>query len=476
MAITVKSRADLIQDLANAIKNRDRSIETGFGPVKDIVIDPVSLVARDIYTQIQRVFDIQFLKNAELMTTEELDLLGESLGIKRKGPVRATGSVFFFTSSQPTSDIVIPQGIPVSTSSVVGIKSVQTFVTTRTVTLFAASANAFFNPTAGVFEIEAPIRAITPGDAGRVAAGTITQIQRQIPGISSVVNKSATVGGKDAETNLEYARRIRLALLGTERGTANGVRRFALNDDRVVDALVVMAGDPLMKRAENLSGAVDVYILGEEPAVIQQSEVFDGLDISFDVEPIIFPGPVASITGTVVGPLTENVHFFVVPDTVLGGSARARDLIRWNRSASGLPAIGEQITIEYVADKVISDLQTSMDALENTVLADVLFRRATQVEIAIEATIKILPDASINTISDKILSAITSFVNTRGLGENIIPSDLDLVIRSVPGVDFVILPFDRLSRATEQGSDIIVIAKNEFAHVSDTNITLHLST
>ncbi|MCI0561453.1 MAG: baseplate J/gp47 family protein [Nitrososphaera sp.] len=474
--MTTKNRAELIQDLANTIKNRDRAIETGFGPVKDIVIDPVSLVARDIYTQLQRVFDIQFLKNAEKMTTEELDLLGESLGIKRKGPVRATGSVFFVTSSKPTSDITIPQGFPVSTSSIVGVKSVQTFVTTRTVTLFAASADAFFNPQAGVFEVETLIRALTPGDDGRVAAGTITQLQRQIPGVSAVVNKSATFGGKDSETNLEYARRIRLALLGTDRGTLNGLRRFSLNDDRVIDALVIMAGDPLIKRTEGVAGAVDVYILGEEATIVRQTEVFDGLDIAIETEPLVFPNPISSIIGTVVGPLTENVHFFLITDPILVGSAKARDVIRFNRSAQGLPAIGEQITIEYVADKLISDLQTRLEAVENNVLADVAFRKATQVDIVLEVEVKVTPDVSIDTLSDRIRSAIRSFVNTRGLGEDIVPSDLDLVIRSIPGVDFVVLPFDRLSKDDEQGSNIVAIEKNEFANITDANIVLTLST
>lgn len=476
MALTTKTRAELIQDLANTIKNRDRAIETGFGPVKDIVIDPVSLVARDIYNQLQRVFDIQFLKNAESMTTEELDLLGESLGMKRKGPVRATGTVFFVTASKPTSDIVIPGGVPLSTSSIVGVKSVQTFVTTRSVTLFAASANAFFNPQAGVYEIEAPVKALIAGDDSRVAAGTITQVQRQIPGISAVVNKSSTFGGKDAETNAEYARRIRLALMGSDRGTLNGVRRFALNDDRVIDALVVMAGDDLMKRAETVAGAVDVYVLGEESTIVRQNEVFDGLDITIDNQPLVFPNPISSITGTVTGTLTENVHYFLVIDPLQDGSAKSRDVIRWNRSASGLPAIGEQITIEYVYDKVISDLQTRMEDIENNVLADVLFRRSEQVDITLEATIKVIPDTSFDTLSDRIRSAIREFVNTRGLGEDIVPSDLDLVIRSIPGVDFVFLPFDRLSRTDEVLSNIVVIGENQYANISDANIVLTLST
>ena len=482
MAITTKSRAEIISDIVNTIKGRDRAIETGYGPVKDIVVDPVSLVGHDLYVQVQHVFDVQFLKNAQSMSLDELDLLGESLGIVRKGPVRAVGTVFFATSSQPTQDITIPAGFPVATSTRAGAKSVQSFVTTANVTLFAVSAKAFFNPAVGLFEIEVPIKALIPGDAGRVASGSITSLQRQIPGLSAVYNKSATSAGKDAESNIEYARRIQLALLGTDRGTINGLRRFALADQRVVDALVVMAGDPLMTRDEDVAGAVDVYILGDELTISTQQEAYDGLDITFDHEPLLFSTPTVSVVGSVVGVLVEGTHFFIVKDPVLGDSAKSRDTLRWNRAATGLPALptanagGEMISLQYTFDKLIADLQSRLEVPDNDVLANVLFRRAVQVDITLSATIKVSPDTTISVLSDKIRSAIRGFVNTLGLGENVVPSDLDLVIRSIPGVDFVFLPFDVLDKIGGTGSNIVPIEKNQYAQISDTNITLKLST
>jgi uncharacterized phage protein gp47/JayE len=97
------------------------------------------------------------------------------------------------------------------------------------------------------------------------------------------------------------------------------------------------------------------------------------------------------------------------------------------------------------------------------------------VDITLSTQIKAVSDVSLSTLTDQIRSAITEFVNTRGLGESIVPSDLDVVIRSVPGVDFVFLPFTVLARAGESGSGTVTIAKNEFAQISDTNITLDIS-
>lgn len=475
MALDIKDRQDLIRDLENEIKSRDSSIEVGFGPVKDLVIDPVSLTTKDLYTQVKNVYDIQFLKNAATMSTEELNLYGESFGIKRKSAQYATGSVFFRTTNKPNTDIRIPSGLPVSTSNRFGTTGVQKFVTTNTVTLPAANADSFFNATDGVFEVEAPVKAVSPGSRGVVAARTIVTIQRQVQGISSVTNKSSTVGGKDFESNTEYARRIQLALIGIERGTLNGLKRFALTDNRVIDSAVVQSGDELMVRAEDAAGAVDVYILGEEPIVITQSETYNGLDISFDYEPIVFPDPIIEVRGDVVGALTEGVHYFLIRDTVLEGSTTARNVIRWNRGQTGLPSAGEGVTVQYTYDKLIVDLQTSIDNRDNDVLGDVLLRRATQVDITVSANIRVSPESSLSDTEDLIRSAIKNYINVLGLGENVVPSDLDLVIRQVPGVDFVFLPFEVLDEVGSEGSDIVVIEKNEYPQIDDTNMTLTLS-
>lgn len=476
MALEILTRAQIIERLVDAIKSRDTALETGYGPIRDIVIDPVSLVLRQLYLQVERAYDNEFLTNAEIMTTEELDLLGESLSITRRGPQKAVGSVFFYTSSQPSADIVIPAGFPVSTKATgFGTTERIAFVTTRSVTLYASSASAYFNPVTGVFEIEAPIEAITPGKKSLVAPGVVANMQRQISGLANVINKSSTTGGRDSETNAEYARRIRLALLGTDRGTVKGVQRTVLSDDRVIDALVVMSGDPLMLRSEDQAGAVDVYIVGEESAVGQQIVIYDSFDVLFENEPLIFPGPVSSVVGGVVGDLTEGEHYFVVPDTKLGGSKRAQNILRWNRSAAGLPSIGETVTIEYVYDKLIQDLQSMIELPENDVLADILIRRATSVNVIVDVEVRITGDITGSTVESGIRSALKTFINTRALGEDIVASDLDVVIRGVPGVDFVVLPFNQLSRTGETGSSTVVINKNEYSQITDAAITLTLT-
>lgn len=477
--VQIPSRAELIQKLVDAIRARDPAIETSFGPVKDIVIDPVSLVARDLYIQLKTVSDSLFLKNAETMSEEDLDNTGESWGIVRGGATSSTCSVFFRTPNKPALDIVIPSGIPVSTISTPADPNPVSFVTTKSVTFPAANAASFFDVASGNYEIEVPVKAVQPGISGRVAAGTIRTLQRQVPGFQLIINKAPAIGGRDIESNADYARRIRTVLLGTEKATSTGLARFALSDQRVTDAIVVEAGDSLMKRAESVSSAVDVYILGDDVATISQLQApFDGSDFYFTNEPLVFPNPIIQITTTSpTGTLVEGTDYFLMRDPITSGSTQARNFIRWNRSSVNLPAVGTgSVTVQYSYDNLIRDLQASLLQPGNDILANVLFFRSTAVPIALTVTVKYQPGFNPSDIQTSIITVLEQYINTLGLGQSVIPSDLDSVIRTVPGVDFVVLPFTVLDVVGSSGSGIVSVAKNQYAQIAPVNMTITLST
>jgi hypothetical protein len=148
-------------------------------------------------------------------------------------------------------------------------------------------------------------------------------------------------------------------------------------------------------------------------------------------------------------------------------------VIRWNRAASGLPAIGEPVTITYIWDKLIADLQAAVDAPQASLLADVLIRRATRVDIGVSAVVHVLPGASPD-IASQILTQVVTTVNSLGLGVSVSPSDIDVAIRSVPGVDFVELPLAKLDLVTGTGSDVVPIAKNQYASLDSSAVTITL--
>lgn len=479
MAIQIPTRSALIQALVDAIRSRDPALETAFGPVKDIVIDPVSLVVRDLYTQLQTVSDATFLKNAEIMSPEDLDSFGESFGVVRGGATSSTGSVFFRTPSAPSTDITIPVGIPVSTISTPADPNPVGFVTTKTVVFPAANAASFFDVQSGNYEIEVPIKAVLPGTQGRVAANTIRTLQRQVPGFQIITNKAPTIGGRDSESNAEYAARIRLVIRGAERATRGGLERFALNDQRVIDAAVVQGNDKLMVRAESVAGAVDVYVLGEDVATTSQVQSpFNGADFYFDHEPLVFPNPIIQISTTSpTGTLVEGTDYFIMRDPILSGSQQGQNFIRWNRSSANLPAIGAgSVTVQYSYDKLIRDLQTSIAQPDNDILTNVLFYRSIAVSIALSVAVKYRADFDPNVVETGIATAVEQFINTLGLGASVVPSDIDVVIRTVPGVDFVILPLLLLDVVGGSGNTTIQIGKNQYANIAPANLSVTLST
>jgi uncharacterized phage protein gp47/JayE len=479
MAVAIPSRAALIAALANAVQTRDPAIETSFGPVKDIVIDPVSLIVRDAYVQLSSVQASLFLANADALDPAILDQVGESYGVVREGATSTTGSAFFRTPNKPATDIIVLQGSPVATISTPAQPAPISFVTTKTVTLPASNALAFFDPISGNYEIEAPIKSLIPGVAGRVAANTIRTLQRSIPGISAVTNKSPTSGGQDAESNTAYAARILSVIRGSIKGTATGLERFSQDDARVLGAAVVRSPNPLLIRAESVANAVDVYIMGQDPVTVTETILpFSSSDFFFANEPLIFPGPIVSVTATSPsGTLVEGTDYFLVPDPITGGTTAARHRIQWNRSSTNLPTPGSgSVSVQYNYDKLIQDLQTSLAVPGNDLLMNILFSRAQAVALDIIGAVKMLPGFDAGTVQGDIVAAVNEFITTAGLGVSINPSDLDVVIRTVPGVDFTILPFTRLAVLGQTTSGTVPIALNQYATIASANIVITVNT
>jgi hypothetical protein len=120
--------------------------------------------------------------------------------------------------------------------------------------------------------------------------GPYAIIRGNIPGISTVINLSPTVGGVDGESDASLRRRITLVLSGSSSGTVEGLTSIALSNPAVTDAVVIRPGDPLMTRdgsefdaQGNLIKAgtgrsVDLYIKGDLP--ITNTETLSFVDHS----------------------------------------------------------------------------------------------------------------------------------------------------------------------------------------------------
>ena len=463
MAVLKYTREEIIARLKKAIQDYDSNMDVDYGPVKDLVIDPISEELRLVNDNIYHVHRIQSLLNSTEMDDEELDRLAYNWQIVRKGGTQSTGTVWFQCSSPPLLDMEIPLNTVTSTSNNTNpIK----FVTTEVKVFRASYAASYKNVAEDVYELAVPVRALNPGLNTNVAAGSISVLSSNVSYFTNVVNKEVTAGGTDSETNAQLTQRLLMALMGIERATVQGLELWFEEQDGVIDASVIDAQDPLMTRSE--SGAVDVAIIGTDYVETQQVEVFNRLSIILEKQPV---KSVISIISS-IKEYKEGVEWVFVQDTTsdYAKSTRALSKIEW-RSIDTLPAMGESVTITYQYDKKVEDLQELVEEDDNRFLADVLVKSADQIFIEVALRIKVYSNFSQPNIRQSVKDVIYGFINTLKLGEDVEQSDLVFEIRKIAGVDNVELPFIQLKiDGPGTGTSDIIIRKDQFARIQSSKI------
>jgi uncharacterized phage protein gp47/JayE len=186
----------------------------------------------------KRSEDLYYSNWASTAFGDNLDLLGEDLGVSRRFVFARGIAVLTISSPAPARQYVIPEGTVLVTGG-----PVQSFHTTATVTLSAASPS-----------VPVPVQAFQRGPAGNVAANAITGVDPVFarlylnlgPAVTVTADNPAPLeGGEGLETDEVYRSR----LLGVPRTlwTLESVRRAVLDIDGVIDAMLF---DPL--------GGVDV--------------------------------------------------------------------------------------------------------------------------------------------------------------------------------------------------------------------------
>lgn len=200
----------------------------------------------------------------------------------RGGAEFAVGTATFFTTREPTEDLVVETGTLISSEST-DDEPVVTFVTTSRVEIPFDFKDSYYNLQERRWEIQANIRATNPGDDGNVAAGKLTKLLGGSAGLN-VVNQEATRFGRDRESNARLAERSMLALSSVDAGTAGGYLATALEQEGVFRAKIIKAGDAIMMRDyddvrnKHIGGKVDVWLQGSE-----QIQVTDTFALKFRV-------------------------------------------------------------------------------------------------------------------------------------------------------------------------------------------------
>ena len=479
--MAIRSKEQIITDAITFIKSRVTNIATEVGSViRDIVIESPAEEFDEVYTELERIQKINSVNFPDDATEEELDALGANYGLLRKSGTAAVGTITFQVRdfSTTSSPITVPVGTTLATTGSDGILQV-TFVTTEALFFDPALAPTLFNPLTGLYELTSNITAETIGLSGNVTAGTITVLSSSVPGITSVVNTTATTGGEDIETNTAFAARIQVKLSGNNVGTVNGIISLLNANDSVIDSIVVTPNDVEMIRDE-FGGEVDAYIIGQNLTSIIDIFLYQSLGSQEFVllhQPAKSVVSVTGIAGAVPTTFISGVDYNFVLDTstLVNGSTRLQNKIVFNIGGTN-PDDATNITVTYLYNKTIEDLQLQIDADDGQIVtADVLVKEADEVDIDITADVTLFPGNTGATEINNIQTAITQFINALGLGDSINRSDIVGVIEDVPSVDAVDLSTLVLVKdgvPLPSNEQRLVVFKSEFPRASIITINI----
>ena len=155
-------------------------------------------------------------------------------GVTRLGAQAATGLVTFGRYTAGSATVVVPVGTQVKTGD-----GTQMFVvyadTTNPAYLASYTPAGAVLATGGyvmppqVASVQAPVVAAVAGSAGNAAAGAISLVSSNAPGVDTVTNAAAFTNGIDVESDDAVKARFRLAVQARGGGTEAAIRSAVAN-------------------------------------------------------------------------------------------------------------------------------------------------------------------------------------------------------------------------------------------------------
>ena len=469
--VDIKTKETLLDELRRFLRIYNRSIDTGDNSLtKDLILLPYSIGGQGIMDQITASRDLKILSK---ISGSDLDDLATDYGLERLTGSFATVTLTFYSTTEPTTDIVIPAGTQAETISSLFVSAMtySTIAETRFSLNSVASRYSFDRD-----RYEFPTTAIcnTLGLLGNVSSEYITNLTSSISGIDGVVNLTTAVGGSSSESDDDLRTRIQAAILGRDLNTVNGLKLYAMSLG-FTGAYPVRSDSSESER----NTGVDVFCINNSSDVQEDTFMYDPSQAVyyFSKRPIL---TVTAVVGSSLGTLSPSQYSINVDNTsTYRRSIYATDYIRIN-AGTGIP-YGEQITVTYTYAPLIVNAQSTLDLNENKVLtADVVLKRAYPLYLYINATLNLKANADGPSTRNSVRNAISQLLNTYRLGDDIQKSDLIVVCQEGYGdfpiysVDAVVINsyylVDEFGVTYLPSNEIISVNRKQYAIVGATTI------
>ena len=478
MAVEKVTAQQFAQTIKNAILALNKSYDTEIGPIPDLVINPVSNVLASQNASIRQLQQLLALVQDGSYTYDDLVAFVANEGIYPNTGAKSVVNMVFSTINVQAS-LTVSAGFPVSTQVDELSNQSVTYVTVESATLNATNKAAYFNASTQRYELVVPAIATVGGSIGNVASNRITLPLRALVGFNSVFNRDPAQGGLDGTTEAELIERYLIAIVGTAQSVESGTRLTALTKfPNVRDVAVVYGYDPLLTRAGTDAGAVDEWVLGQANLSRTDASTFEARGVPIP----LLKQPVQSITSVYHGitVYTAGVDYNFVPDASgNSGSVRGLDSIIFTFGGIA-PVVGSSISIDYIQNVLIEDMQITYEAPENFVYGrDLLIRQSVAVPVQISAGLTVGLGLSYTTVLAQVQTAVLAFVNSLLLnaripgvspGGSLQMSDVNAVVRSIAGVDnFIMTTFAVVGGS---GAQDIPIGKNQNPTLDPVNLNI----
>lgn len=460
----IKSFQEVVNAMKRFLYSKRPNVDTSLGTfTRDVVIDTPSREIESLYLDLNRTSNAQ---SPDLANTTDIEQLGKNFQLRRRGPLKTTGIVSFYSFEAPAETIAILRGTTVASKASPDGTS-QQYVTTQDVTLGITN----FNSSTGRYEVDVSVRAEVAGIEGNIPPGAIAAILDPVAGIAGVYNFNAFTNGADFETLTNFRSRVKSVITGNNVGTTDGYYQTITRITEVLDARISSSDSGIEELRRTDVGAVDIYIRGlisaQAPSEVYTVPVSVPYEFVTSKQPIdLLAANSFSLIGSITGTLVEDTHYTIVQDiSKFAGSVRGADKFVF----TGLSA-GEMVTIVYSYNSLIESLQLYMEDDSRKVLgADILVKSAIPRQIDVVCTIRVLPGYTAAGVVIDGITTLTAFLNSYTIGEEVQQSDILATIANTAGVDDVTVPLDTFEESSSTGNlsqDVtgnLIIPANSYA-------------
>lgn len=212
MIIEILSQGEIYQEMKDfIIANQDKITDLNSGSALDTQLKAFATQINQGLVKASGGFKPQF---------EQIPF--QAFKFQREPDDRASGTVVFSRQVADPSQIDIPEGTVVATSS--GLL----YTTQETVSILAG------NTASGA----ANCVANEPGDAYNVLVGIINVLNTSVDGVNSVTNNTAAAGGRNEESNSSYFARFTNFILGLAGSNDYGVWTASVTVESIQSAFV----------------------------------------------------------------------------------------------------------------------------------------------------------------------------------------------------------------------------------------------